>query len=184
MSPQAQPTTAPARTRQAAHEVRPAAVYPAAPNKPNLRRFWPKNADPRPKQTQSNPIGAAILSEAQRSRTDLAGVLSVVERIRPRRLNSQISDKCQTPPTCPVITRAKQTQFPPTTHRLKPIPNKSLPRNGPNGPGEKQSQSKPISGCSLVYSRPHLAYDYPCRAARKPAGRIPKENPEADAAKE
>ena len=29
---------------------------PSAPNKPNIRRFWPKNADRSEKQTQSKPI--------------------------------------------------------------------------------------------------------------------------------
>jgi len=53
-------------------------------NKPNLPRFWPKNADHKKKQSQTNPIGAAVLSGAQRSRTDLPAPVST--------LKSQISD--------------------------------------------------------------------------------------------
>ncbi|MHC4519689.1 MAG: hypothetical protein ACYTAS_13950 [Planctomycetota bacterium] len=44
-------------------------VHPIVQNKANLRRFWPENADPTRKQTQTNPIGEAILSEGPACRT-------------------------------------------------------------------------------------------------------------------
>jgi hypothetical protein len=43
-------------TLQLIYSPTPLLTYPATPNKANYRRFGPKNADPRPKQTQTNPI--------------------------------------------------------------------------------------------------------------------------------
>jgi hypothetical protein len=66
------PERSAAQSNGSAHR---SALSPSAPNKANFPRFQPKNTDRPQKQTQSNPIGEAILSEAQRSRMDLASVL-------------------------------------------------------------------------------------------------------------
>ena len=45
-------------------------------NKPNLPRFWPKNADHPKKQTQSNPIAVGVLSLIERISGALALLVS------------------------------------------------------------------------------------------------------------
>jgi len=103
---------------------------------------------PPPKQTQTNPIGKAILNGAQRSRMDLAGVLGPAEQIsrapRPHPI-SQISDlKSAAPAACPVIIRAKQTRFHQLGIERKGLCSKRLRRIASQAARVKQSQTKPI----------------------------------------
>ena len=151
---------------------------PGVINRAKQSQFSPFPAQKRrspEKQTQSKPIAAGVLIQPLALSAAPAQSNGAVERIKLRRLNSQISDlKSETPGPRPVIIRAKQSQFPQPDYGPKAIVHKQLPQHEPSNPGPKQTQTKPISGCSLIYSPPHLAYHCPCRAARQPAGRTPR----------
>ena len=111
---------------------------------------------PPSKQTQTNPIAAGVLIVADEVALSAAPAESngPVERIsrspRPH-LNSQISDlKSAAPSACPVIIRAKQTQFPQPEIEAKSLPNRGLRRIPPQTTREKQTQSNPIAAGVLI----------------------------------
>ena len=89
--------------------------YPAAPNKPNIGRFWAKNADRPEKQTQSNPIHPFVSPLASRFTNPVSRAMA-----RPDALSSPAPNKPNLP--TPEITLTPVPRYPYRHTTLRPGP--------------------------------------------------------------
>ena len=108
----------------------PPRVYPSVPNKPNLPRLWPKNADQRKKQSQTKPIQGPRLGPFSNLKSQISDAKG-----RPYALSSSAPNK----PNLPGPEISLRLVYAVPYLEIQPLPG-----------AQKQTQTKPIGAAVLI----------------------------------